>query len=390
MIEVAPPVSRICLIATHFAEYSILLARALREAGADVLLVINPDNARAEMGEDFVRDGCDGLHTHFVRKTFNPFALLSQVIGLIRAVRSFAPLVIHVQEDSKDVLACALAFLPRVPLILTMHDPKPHSGADSRTRNRSRHGIYIDQLRRRADAVIVHGEQLVSDARDSVPSRQIPVFAIPHGPLGISFSLPPDSGQDRMRCLFFGRIEAYKGLRHFIAVIQLLNQRGIRAFGVVAGRGSDLENYRDVLGDTSKFEVIEKFLSPEEVVQQFSQARVVVMPYDNATQSGVAAYALGLGRAVVAFDVGALREMVCDGKTGRLVPHGNLPALADAIEEIIENQEVAESMQSNALLLGHTDFSWRAIAGMTLTAYATILGKVRHLTAVNSGAGVVR
>jgi glycosyltransferase involved in cell wall biosynthesis len=67
------------------------------------------------------------------------------------------------------------------------------------------------------------------------------------------------------------------------------------------------------------FELIEKFLTPEEVVREFSaSAAVVVMPYDNATQSGVAAYAIGVGRAVVAFDVGALHEMVQDGKTGLL------------------------------------------------------------------------
>jgi glycosyltransferase involved in cell wall biosynthesis len=379
MISPAPPIDmRVCLIATHFAEYSFELAQALARAGADVLVVASLENTIGEIGEVFVRGGCGGVRTHFIRKSRNPVNLLGQALGLSGAVRAFRPHVMHVQEDSKDVLAAALPFLPKVPMLLTMHDPKPHSGADAKVRSRSRHGAYIVQLRRRADAILVHGRALVDDARGAVERRPVNVHVIPHGPLGEPLAATMQEAQQPARCLFFGRIEAYKGLRHFIAVVHRLNAQGVPAIGVVAGRGSDLERYRADLQDKTMFELIEKFLTPEEVVREFQRAAVVVMPYDNATQSGVAAYAIGVGRAVVAFDVGALHEMVQDGKTGLLLPHGDLPALTDAVRRVIQEPLLAQQLQTGARALAEGDFSWRRIADLTLAAYASMLESTLH------------
>lgn len=109
---------RVCLIATHFAEYSFALAQALVKAGADVLVVASLENTVGEIGEAFVREGCGGVRTHFIRKSKNPFSLLGQALRLPGVVRAFRPQVLHVQEDSKDVLAAALPFLPRVPISL--------------------------------------------------------------------------------------------------------------------------------------------------------------------------------------------------------------------------------------------------------------------------------
>ena len=375
----APPSSaslprlRVCLLATHFAEYSLALAQALDAAGVEVLVVASRENLLAEVGPEALEMPPHGLARgpalHLVHKTRNPLVLVAQVVQLVRRVRAFRPDVLHVQEDSKDVLAAALPWLPRVPLLLTMHDPKPHTGADARSRLRSRHGLYIAQLRRRADALLVHGQRLVDDAREAVQPRLMPVHVVPHGPLGEALAQQRMTPQVPGRLLFFGRIEAYKGLRHFIAVVQLLRARGVDVRGVVAGRGSDLEPHRAALKDVAAFELLERFLSPEEVVREFQRARLVVMPYDNATQSGVAAYAIGVGRAVVAFDVGALREMVDDGRTGLLVPHGDLEALAAAVQRVVQDDALVQSLQSAARARATGEFSWAHIAECTMQAY---------------------
>lgn len=361
---------RVCLIAPHFAEYALALAQALQAVGAEVLLVASRENLLAEIGPQALAAVPGGPALHLIHKSRNPFSVLWQALRLVVAVRRFAPQVLHVQEDSKDVLAAALPWLPKVPLLLTMHDPKPHSGDDTRVRTRTRHGVYIDQLRRRADAVLVHGERLTGDARQVMGGRRLPVFVVPHGPLGEPLAASLDSLQEAGRCLFFGRIEAYKGLRHFIELVRRLRAQGVMVRGVVAGRGSDLEPHRDALRDRDAFELIERFLSPEEVVREFQRARVVVMPYDNATQSGVAACAIGVGRGVVAFDVGALREMVDDGRTGLLVPHGDMPALMAAVRRVIEDDGLAQHLQEQARARAMGEFSWSSIASRTLAAYA--------------------
>lgn len=363
---------RVCVVATHFAEYGFALASALREP-ADVMVLATRQNVAAEMGEDFIAAGCDGHRVHLLHKTRNPLRIPLEALGLACAVRAYRPHVLHVQEDSKDALALALPMLGSAPMLLTMHDPKPHSGDDTRVRDRSRHGLYIAQLRRRADAVLVHGQRLVDDARSAIGGRVCPVHVLPHGPLGERWMVGRTVPQEPGRCLFFGRIEAYKGLRHFIGLVQQLNRQGLAVRGVVAGRGTDLEAHRAVLQSDPAFELIEKFLSPQEVAAQFLRADVVVMPYENATQSGVAALAMGAGRPVLAFDVGALSEMVQHEGTGLLIPAGDVQAMGEALVRLIRDRALNQRIGAQARRRAENEFSWRAIAAGALRIYESLV-----------------
>ena len=56
---------RVCLVVTHFAEYGFALAAALARH-AEVLVIANHENTCAEIGDEFVRAGCDGIRTHFM------------------------------------------------------------------------------------------------------------------------------------------------------------------------------------------------------------------------------------------------------------------------------------------------------------------------------------
>jgi glycosyltransferase involved in cell wall biosynthesis len=363
---------KVCLIATHFAEYAFCLARSLARH-AEVLLILNRENAEAELEHRVLCESIEGVQFRFMRKHKNPFRIPGEALSLAKAVRSFRPDVIHVQEDSKDALSLALPFFGGAPLVLTMHDPKPHSGDDSRVRNRTRHGAYIRQLRALADAVIVHGNALVRDVPEALARSNVETFVIPHGPLGLDASPSRPVVREIGRFLFFGRIEAYKGLEYFIAAVRSLRDRGVDARGVIAGRGSDLERHRGVIAANECFELINRFLSPAEVTEQFLMADAIVMPYVNATQSGVAAYAMGLGRPVVSSDVGAIREIVRDRETGLLVPPRDVPALTEAMAKIVEDRSLAERLGDAARRQSKEDFSWGTIACQTLAAYQNVL-----------------
>lgn len=358
---------RVCLVFTHFAEYGFELAKALADH-VDLLLVASIENTAAELGQQFLAKPDPSMPTHFIRKTRRPWRLWIEAKRLRRVVQNFGPDLIHIQEDSKDALALALLRWKRIPTLLTVHDPKPHSGADARSRRRTRHGLYIAQLRRRASAAVVHGNALVNDARALLPGR--PIYVLPHGPLGLRFGHADPEGGEPGRCLFFGRIEAYKGLRHFVEAMRRLRDRGLPVVGVIAGRGSDLETHRaSIDSDPALFELIERFLTPTEVAEQFLRADIVVMPYENATQSGVAAYALSIGRPVVAFDVGAIGEAVLHGLNGLLAPPGDIDQLTDLIANVIEDRSLRRRLASGALERGRGECSWPRIAEGLLPIY---------------------
>ena len=65
-----------------------------------------------------------------------------------------------------------------------------------------------------------------------------------------------------------------------------------------------------------------------------------MVPYKNATQSGVIPLAYGFGIPVVASNVGGLPEMVVPGKTGELVPPENPVALAEAIAHVVRPENL--------------------------------------------------
>lgn len=328
-----------------------------------------------EIGSDFIETGFDGQKTHLLYRTRNPISVIRQAIALVRVVRRFAPNIIHVEEDSKDVLAAALPFLPRKPLVYSMHDPAPHEGGtDERLRKRTRHGLYIAQLRHRADAVILHSSRLMADAKRSMGKRSVPMDVVPHGPLGQRSAALQRNPIEAGRCLFFGRIEAYKGLDTFIAVVQHLHQSGVPVRGVVAGRGPALEPWRSQLESSPQFELLDRFIEPEEAVKEFQRANVVLMPYREATQSGVAAFALGVGRPVVAFDVGGLSDCISDGETGILVPAGDFDAFAAATAKLIADASLARRMGEAALARSRGEGSWATIAHSHLAIYKKALG----------------
>lgn len=368
----APARLRVALLALHFAEYAASLAKALA-ANHEVLLLLSERNAEAELGGVSVLSNTPHLTVVCLPHKVSLPLLVANIVRIAKLVRAFRPDVIHCQEDLKDYLIGALPLLPRVPFVLTVHDPRPHVGNDTRRLRWSRRRFFERWLRRKADHIVVHGRALADSAAEVMPWLDGRIHVLPHGPLGELLGGPPRFSWEPGNCLFFGRIEEYKGLRYFVDAIRLLRQRGCAVRGVIAGRGPSLDALKPQLGGDAGFVIKEGFLSVEEVTRSFDEANVVVLPYVEATQSGVAAYALGRGRPLVVCDVGSLAEMVRPEHTGLVVPPRDVGALADAIARIVSAPALGQTMARAAASLGCGELSWMAIAAGSTSVYRSAL-----------------
>jgi len=356
---------KIAIVSLHFAEYAILLAQALSNRNHKILLLLDSDNTQAELGKP---PFMPGIETIIIRRRplKDPRSILFNAPKVISAIVKFQPDIIHVQETlPHDYLFLTLPIIKLFPAILTIHDPVPHSGQDSNIGLRK--SFYQKSFRKAIQNVIVHGEKLCQVYRSTSTGRKANISVIPHGVLGKRPSTKQASIGESF--LFFGRMEAYKGLGIFLDALDLLDAKKIKYKAVIAGRGSDLEQYRERIQKNAAIKLRDEFIPVEDIPSLFLGAKAVVLPYLDGTQSGVTSMAFGFGRPVIASNVGSLPEMVQDGKTGLLIPSKNATALAIAIEKLIGDQPFLSRLEENVKNAAEHEFSWSAIAVQTEFAY---------------------
>jgi glycosyltransferase involved in cell wall biosynthesis len=195
------------------------------------------------------------------------------------------------------------------------------------------------------------------------------IDAIPHGILGRASIDEDISGFEAHTFLLFGRIQAYKGLRYLLDAGDILHARGHRFRLIVAGTGSDLEQHRKRIASTAWVELIDRYISAAEVPQLFRRAMAVVLPYTDATQSGVSAMAFAFSRPVIATSVGDVPDVVVDGQTGLIVPPRDGKALADAMERLLLGRRLRDFLATSAVRAAKEKLSWPRIADATYGTY---------------------
>jgi len=150
---------------------------------------------------------------------------------------------------------------------------------------------------------------------------------------------------DRKVILFFGYIRRYKGLMNIIEALPHIRERVSQAHLLVVGEFyDDPQPYRETiqrLGLGSHITIVNEYVANEAVHLYFTAANLAVLPYNEATQSGILSIAYGFAKPVVVTDVGGLSELVDDQKNGFVVPPHDIPKLADAVIRYFqENREL--------------------------------------------------
>ena len=212
----------------------------------------------------------------------------------------------------------------------------------------------ISQAFRRVDGFLVHSAGLSTQVKEFNPGTMVHRIFHPAYDFfsGLDNGGPTSArarGTRELRLLFFGKIRAYKGLEVFLRALARLRSR-VDFRATVAGEFyiDDVPFKRIVEQEGISDRVVWKdhYIPNEEVGTLFRETDLVVLPYLDATQSGVVPLAFGFLKPVVVSDVGGLAEVVTEGESGYLVPPGDSDALADAIERF-EKDPRAASFEAN-------------------------------------------
>ena len=286
------------------------------------------------------------------------------------------PDVVHGHDWQLGWAADSLAARYGVPFVLTMHGTE-----------RVRHGGQLPLghptdinsiewwLAFQADRMIAPTQFIVEQL---VTGFELDVDHIAHIPNGIDPSLwrhhgaasVPTRQRDPL-VVSWGRVQYEKGFQILARAIHALRARVPDVHSVIAGRGSylpELQTQIDVEGVSDLIE-LPGFVDDADLRSLVHRAGCVVIPSLYEPFGIVALEALAAGAPLIVARTGGLAELVVGTHAGVTFEPGNPDDLADAIEQVLTNDELSTILVANARDLVERKYAWGAIARATVGVY---------------------
>ncbi|HEX2724066.1 MAG TPA: glycosyltransferase family 4 protein, partial [Gemmatimonadaceae bacterium] len=177
----------------------------------------------------------------------------------------------------------------------------------------------------------------------------------------------PSRGSRSERPLFayVGRLKRYKGVDLILQAFSKL--RDINARLDIAGAGdfrAHLESLSQSLGISDRVRFL-GFISAEEKRDLLRRAWASVFASPKEGWGLTNLETAACGTPVIASDSPGLRESLLDGKTGILVPHGDISALARAMTDLMMSRDRVDAL-GNAGRRFAERFTWDRSADLTI------------------------
>lgn len=282
----------------------------------------------------------------------------------------------YIQENKIDVVFCTMDHLWSVPMagvigdsgavyLLAVHDATRHPGEDQ--------GWRRWLLRRDIEAsdsalVLTRSVGAVLQVRYQYPEDRIFLSTHGHFGNGNTRAVPRSLPNDRpVRLLFFGRILEYKGLDLMLEALILLRCEFPNLRLEVWGTG-DITPYRATLDTTGGVRVENRWIEEAEIPNIFAATDLAVLPYREASQSGVVATAFAVGMPCVATPIPGLCEQVEDGVSGVISTGFSAAEYAEAVAKVLRDPVFYMQLSEGCITAAKTTLSWETIGQSVVDA----------------------
>jgi glycosyltransferase involved in cell wall biosynthesis len=253
-------------------------------------------------------------------------------------------------RDGDEVLEFVDALTPALIVVLhsVLSQPTPHQRE------------ILERLVRAASVVVVQSHDARRRLLDVYAVAATHIAVVAHGATENFTGQGPQVGHPRI--LTWGLLGPGKGIEHAIAAVARLGEHTPAPTYVVAGAthpkvlAAEGERYRRSLqrqcaelGVQDRVVFDDGYRDWEALRTLVRSADVVLLPYDSRDQesSGVLVEALASARPVVATRFPHAVELLSTG-AGLLVDQGDVAAMTDALERVLYEPGVAESMSECA------------------------------------------
>lgn len=309
---------------------------------------------------------------------------LAAMRGLVRLPQIGRQFEAFVNDNEIDVVVCTMqsiwdvAVLPalrrlRAPFVLVVHDAQPHPGDNYPFRR-----MAMSREIAAADGVVVLTDHVRQQVMRRYRIADDRMWTIPHGSFDFGARSLRRLPQKRPpRLLFFGRILAYKGLGLLLDAYRLLRRDGVCVELEIMGSG-DISPYAARLDGLGGVRLTNRWMDDAEIGPALAATDIMVLPYVEASQSGVAAAAASAGMPTVATPVGGLAEQVRHEETGLIAKEVTASSLALAIRRLLDDPGFYERCSAGALAHAREDLGWESIAARLMEAAAEVVRRRRQ------------
>lgn len=371
---------RILILASdawYFWAHRLPIARALRESGAEVLVM-------TVAGGKSVAVEKEGFHIipwRVSRGGLNPLRETSGFLQVVGAYRRVRPDLVH-HVGLKPIVYGGLAarFCGPIPSI-NAFSGLGHLFASAGLKMRLLRRLVLVLLRH---ALSIESARCIFENPDDhslfvnakvVPSRRAVVIR----GVGVNlreFSPRPESGGIPI-VLLPSRMLWEKGIGDFVKAAEKLRAQGISARFVLVG-SPDPANPTSIpetqLSAWRESGVVEWWRQRDDMSSVYAQSQVVCLPSYREGIPRVLIEAAASGRAIVTTDSPGCREVVRQGENGLLVPPRSPQALADALAVLLADAGLRAQMGARGREIAAREFSEERVVQETMSVYRDLLG----------------
>ena len=230
------------------------------------------------------------------------------------------PQLVWYMDNLSNSVSVGLYLTGKVKQILTLHDIQPHPS-------------YIGNLKKTAASYIINRLTwkfikkvnyllLMSDESYELSVKETPKYADKMLKLTLGAHLPETqpsglielNNLEKPFFLFFGRLDRYKGIKTILKAYELDDNCEARL--VIAGQGVLTEEEKMIIDKDRRIILVNRYIEDGEMVWLFQHTQATILPYIEASQSGIIPISYLYGVPVITSNVAGLVQYVEDEKTG--------------------------------------------------------------------------
>lgn len=355
----------------YFISHRLPIATAAREAGYEVHVAtgIGPKKVTSE---DFTYHPI-----HLSRKGRNIFVELMSILAIYRLLRSINPDIVHLVTIKPVLYGSIAAQLARVPAVVAAIPGLGYAFIEHHFEAKCIRTIvsvlYKIAFRHKNLKVIFQN----SDDEQTLLNRGLlkkEQTVLIHGS-GVDlneYRYTPEPANDPPIVIMASRLLRDKGIIEYIEAGQLLRSKGSNARFWLAGSpdpGNPSSISEAELQAWIKAGDIEYVGHSSDIPTLFSQVNIVILPSYREGLPRVLAEAAACGRAIVTTEAPGCRAAIIHEKTGLLVKVRDTKSLASAIDKLLADTRMRQSMGIAGRELAESAFSLNKIVKEHLHLY---------------------